>query len=244
MRISSSSLIHFTKKKDALKGILNEDFKVKFCLEKIHTPIGEMFNAIPMVSFCDIPLSGLKEHIEKYGDYAIGLKKSWGQKNGLNPVLYVDKSSSLANNAHSSLRALLSGKAVSDFTELENNLADVVRYMKNYEAHLLTQKLDIPDYRFADEKEWRYVPSINDAKLVLNGKYYNGKKKQEVNDQISHLRLKFKPSDISYIIVKNDSEIGEFIKVLKESKGKNYSYDDVEILMTRIITKEQIINDF
>lgn len=47
-----------------------------------------------MVSFCDIPLTRADEHRGKYGKFAIGLMKSWGDKNGLNPVLYL-KSDSL-----------------------------------------------------------------------------------------------------------------------------------------------------
>lgn len=244
MRLSSSSLIHFTKSKDSLKGILTDNFYVKYCLEKVKTPKGNIGNAIPMVSFCDIPLSSIKEHIEKYGSYGIGLKKTWGQKMGLNPVLYVDKNSSFANNAHSALISLVRGKDISSLTETESNLSDIIRYMKNYEADLKTEKLDIKNYRFADEKEWRYVPNKEDAQMAFNESLYKGAFKKGINEEISHLRLEFKPDDINYIIINDDSEINDFINILRSSKGNGYSYNDVEKLMTRIITKEQIFNDF
>lgn len=87
MPLSSNSLIHFTKNKSTLCGILENDFKIKYCLETINAKRHQYIGAVPMVSFCDIPLSEVKDHIKKYGAYGIGLSKQWGIKNGLNPVL-------------------------------------------------------------------------------------------------------------------------------------------------------------
>tara|TARA_R110002096_G_scaffold404235_2_gene602027 strand:+ start:334 stop:522 length:189 start_codon:yes stop_codon:yes gene_type:complete len=62
MGLSSNSIIHFTKTSESLKGILQENFRIKFCLEIVNLET-QLNYAAPMVSFCDIPLSQVKEHI-------------------------------------------------------------------------------------------------------------------------------------------------------------------------------------
>ncbi|MBT7825316.1 MAG: hypothetical protein HN600_01875 [Bacteroidetes bacterium] len=73
MSRSPSTVFHFTKK-EALLGILKENFKIQYCFERWTTHQSEDF-AIPMVSFCDIKLSEI-DHMFKYGNYGIGLVKS------------------------------------------------------------------------------------------------------------------------------------------------------------------------
>ena len=87
MGLSSNSLIHFTPKKEYLVGILENNFKINYCVEEIFTEKYSMSGAFPMVCFCDIPLSEITAHMFNYGDYGIGLKREWIISNGLNPVL-------------------------------------------------------------------------------------------------------------------------------------------------------------
>jgi len=244
MGLSSNSLIHLTSLKQSLIGILKEDFKIKYCLENVITPIGVLKYAIPMVSFCDIPMSGIKDHVEKYGAYGIGLTREWGQRHNLNPVFYVDKNSSIGKGYHEAFNELFvrSGAKISKLSETENNLANILRYIKNYEADLNRNGEIVHDYRYADEKEWRFVPGKEDTQIVYSELYYN-KSKEEINAKANLLKLPFVPTDIKYIIIKHENEINEFINVLKKAKGK-FSYDEVDRLVTRIITTEQILTDF
>ncbi len=79
-RIYSNSFFHYTTQ-EGLLGILQEGFKATYCKEQFKNGEGEIkYIGIPMISFCDIPLSLLSEVV--YGDrgYAIGMKREWGLK--------------------------------------------------------------------------------------------------------------------------------------------------------------------
>lgn len=93
MGLSSNSVIHFTRKISSLKGILSNDFAIRYCLEEIHSQNEFIKLLIPMVSFCDIPFSQIITQVNSYGSYGIGLSKKWAESNGLNPVLYLEKNS-------------------------------------------------------------------------------------------------------------------------------------------------------
>jgi hypothetical protein len=237
MVISSNSLFHFTNK-EALVGILNENFRVKYCKEKLESCYGEISFATPMVSFCDIPLSNIKNHINSYGNYAIGLSKSWAQSRHLNPVLYFDSSSSLLTNLH---------EIYIKESQLSPELTHILTYSKLFEGTLQRGKVSIGNYRYADEKEWRYVPYYKRylKLLFIPGSDYNtAVKKKAHNKFFISKRLEFDPDDINYIIIKDEKEINEFINVLRNAKSKKYTLDQIERLMTRIITCDQILNDF
>lgn len=98
----TSTLFHYTKKKAALVSILKNGLYFAYSKESF-------FNngavGIPMVSFCDIPISRSAEHKSKYGAYALGLSQKYmidNFQNGLNPVNYVltDKQIRVAFKLH------------------------------------------------------------------------------------------------------------------------------------------------
>ncbi|MFN5984558.1 MAG: abortive infection system antitoxin AbiGi family protein [Fluviicola sp.] len=249
MGLSSNSLIHFTKDINLLKGILKDNFRLKYCFENVYTEKNIYRGGIPMVSFCDIPLSEIKEHISKYGCYGIGLTKEWGIKNKLNPVLYLEENSYLAQNFLEKIfETVLTDKGFDKTDENKIALADIFRYIKNYQADLERNGEKIENYRFSDEREWRYCPPLN---IMHDNPFMISKSKEKVldkiddyNKNISKLKLNFSPNDITYIIIKSESEISEIIRFLEDSKGNSYSYNEVKRLTTRIITTDQIMSDF
>ena len=162
MPLTPNSIFHFTSK-EKLKWTLENNFRVRYCLENISCYVSAINAAavtsiaVPMVSFCDIPLSQIKDHYVNYGKYGIGFKKEWARNKGLNPVLYIDQFSKL----NQQFTYFNSFNGIED-TELDKTLIELIRYMKNYEGLLQRAgESDKPNYRFANEKEWRYVPDFN-----------------------------------------------------------------------------------
>ena len=70
----ASTLFHYTKTTDALLSILKSGLRFTYCLE-VYPLLPVRKVGVPMISFCDIPISDSVEHVQKYGSYAIGLTK-------------------------------------------------------------------------------------------------------------------------------------------------------------------------
>jgi hypothetical protein len=248
-----STLFHFTEKK-WLFEILKTNFKVSYARERITAPINERQFAVPMVSFCDIRLAEIKYFIEKgYGNFGIGLTKEWANKNRLNPVMYINRHCELADNLIEGLNSMYSHISrlnnideLNKMTKSYHNIMNMYRYVKNYEGELWRKgKLFDKDYRFADEREWRYVPPLETPGLepfVAISNISTKKQKDKYNEKVSHIRLRFQPDDIKYLIVEQESDITELIKHLDYAKSK-FSPLIIRKLASRILTIEQIKND-
>ena len=87
MFIGTKGLFHYTNSVDSIISILNRGFLPSYCKEEILFGTEKHSYAIPIVSFCDIPLNQIKDHMNDYGNYAIGLNDEWKFKNKLNPVI-------------------------------------------------------------------------------------------------------------------------------------------------------------
>ena len=60
----------------------------------------------------------------------------------------------------------------------------------------------------------------------------------------SNSRLSFEPNDIKYLIVARDDEILRLMDRIAAIKRPKYSDDDVRKLYSRIMSSEQVLNDF
>ncbi|WP_165835670.1 abortive infection system antitoxin AbiGi family protein [Stenotrophomonas sp. SPM] len=246
MALSSNSLIHFTSSIDSLLGILEGGFKLKYCREEFSLIGSDEVLHVPMVSFCDIPFSQVVNHIERYGCYGIGLSKEWAVRNRLNPVLYVQDNSLLANSYYSLMTFLHDKETKGEIDEEPRRLGvDIVRYIKNYEGMLKRRDLEPELYRFSDEREWRYVPPYSDSyNSVYLTEAFEKETAARANRRLNGLRLKFDANDINYIVIDNDTEIAMVADHMNKTKSDKYTLSQAQRIMTRIITYDQICGDF
>ena len=56
--------------------------------------------------------------------------------------------------------------------------------------------------------------------------------------------LKFKPDDVRYIIIAENNGIVSMVNYIEKELKDKYSKDDISKVITKIITKEQIEEDF
>ncbi len=243
-------LFHFCDK-TSLLNILNSTFKISYAREKIIGKTQTREIGVPMVSFCDLRLSEISSHMSKYGNYGIGLTKDWANRNGLNPVLYISKYSPFTdglisglNGVHAHIRRFKSTDPLAnDFSNIHN----VYRYIKNYEAPLHKKGYKkIEKYRFADEREWRYVPPLEDKRVVpfvSQNQIRTAQQKSDLNRDIENVRLHFQPEDIRYLIVESENEISEIIQHFVTVKQNKFTPEVLNRLKSRILTFEQIQTD-
>lgn len=122
MNPHSSSLFHFTKEEKTFKSILENGLRYSFAYESFPESIvnnlfchglfpisddsetyKEMGYALPMISFCDIPLTRVECHSKRYGKFAIGISKDYlceVYSEFINPVIYADSTSVISAFKH------------------------------------------------------------------------------------------------------------------------------------------------
>lgn len=244
--LSSNTLMHFTKTPDALYGILSEGFKVKHCRETFRLEGRYEVLHVPMISFCDIPFSQIVNHVNSYGHYGIGLTKAWAIDNRLNPVLYIQSDSHIAESYNRLITDLNTREGAGSLDKEPRKMAkDLARYIKNYEGPLTVDGIFNDRYRFSDEREWRYVPPLSDDyPMMYTEQKFKAKGKDLANRPLEHIRLKFKLDEVKYIVIRDDSEIGDLIRHIDKVRGSVETKHQVERVTTRILTLDQIKGDF
>lgn len=234
----SSSLIHFTDRLEYLKGILKDGFRFSYCREEYPKalvnniknmgkagfipnnccPDKDIYNnvLIPMVSFCDIPLTRSNVHAQKYGYYGVGIDRELARYiyPQLMPVQYM-----------SSERFRLALNEISViFTESENinrQINDSVKLIigttRVYST--LRKKRDVLCY---EEREWRVIHSDNGMTKWGWG-IKDRRTKKAYND-----RLHSNP-DLAYL---------SFI-VVEDSEGARIVEENINKLITHILVQNE-----
>lgn len=247
MVISANTLFHFTKDYMTLLSILKTKFYPRLCVEKcLWDNKGNLEFAIPVVCFCDIPLSSISDHAAKYGGYAIGLRKSWAIDHGVSPILYVHNKSVFVQQCKESFKGAieLAGIDGTNSPEKLSKALSMFFMMKQYEGVSIIDGKH-KKVRYYDEREWRYIPSLCEKTLnFLHMCDFSDKQKWAlINKENEQYGVSFTPDDINYIIVQCEEEIVPLIHELSYIKG-SFPHKSVELLTSRILSMERIREDF
>ena len=225
----TSSLFHYTKYNE-LRSILKEGLIPNYCREEITTGRNNYILGIPMISFCDIPLTKTKEFAKRYGRHAIGFRKEWALKNNINPITYLIEDILPASLSPSEL---------------------LMGFLKNYNGvHKGKSQCNY------EENEWRRVIS-NSTTITwkLNDLEYTtwrgtGNKKPNADTYLKSYKLTFSIDDISYIILEQENQRVKVIDYVSKMTsvggvlGSVVNERDKLKLISKIISMEQIKKDF
>lgn len=252
------TLFHITNNIEAINGILLEQsFKPSFSMEVVKARCNNTpYYWVPMVSFCDFKISELSIHFEKYGNYGIGLSKKWGIDNGLNPVLYINQSCDIFGEIRQALiniddaYKILSenphdpekSKLYNSISECNQKILNIYCYTKNYQGELKRKGVLDNDFRYADDREWRYIPNISPTIRCCTDFSDTGKEniKNHYNAQIEiNHRLNFSFTDIKFIIVPTEEESTKLISFIISSLP-TIDMNEKLLLISRIIIVENL----
>ena len=278
--INASSLLHFTNSMDALKGILEKGFRFSYCCEKVSAtinmnelhPEGANFFrpsphinshiAIPMICFCDIPLTRAKLHSDTYGKFIVGIDKDTAItvfKDSLNPVMY--RNSMLIDYALSDLSVI---KATIDNVEgcynYKRSLNQLIGNTKPYNG-----TVNGKDYCFYNEREWRILIPFDyseDTKWYWNlSEEEFAVKKDEINKILHSSEYAYRgfTTDIdneedfmqfiTHIVVDTEANIPELVEFILNEEQPLFGYPKVSkriknFLVSRITSFERIEKDY
>lgn len=236
-RIYSNSFFHYTQKYEVLVGILENGFIGSYANEqypKANGAIGHLY--IPMISFCDIPLSQL-QHIV-YGNYAIGMSRLWGNELPLCPVSY-----------YPNKRSANITRFITDcFDKFKNNsslytkLLGYVKPVRKYRETGYAKQRRRDNYI---EREWR---KIYQKKWIESKDQYFAFKEKNGDSLLNQFISRFHPSQVDMIVVKSDVDRGDLISKIN-SLQQIGGYSDISkkeklLLISKITTIDEIKKNY
>lgn len=243
MNSKSDSIFHFTKNIRVLKSILKDGFWPRYCREDVSQLTAEQFDYVsfPMVCFCDIPLSRIKDHVGYYGKFGIGLTRSWAERNGLNPILYLSAGNKLTKEMLN-LNFHANKLQKEDKEKAKITMRYIFAHSKPSEGMTMRGEKSIKK-KFYLESEWRYVPKHSKLEPYLK-KEGHGKPDvlQRANENSKNLcLLKFSPKDVRYIFVKRDADIPKIMDHIESEL--DLEKDEAKILASRVLSLEGLHAD-
>lgn len=241
----TSSLFHFTKDPGVLLRILETGLIPNCCQEDLSYFDRTVNVGVPMISFCDIPLTRTSMFKARYGDYVIGLSKEWALRKQINPILYVNDERILVSlgffrayyrtldeevkergGSETSISFnLFSPKSLDGIKAFvnRNNAKDAVYSLMGYMKRYISKGPNGSDQSNYIENEWRYVVTGEGIDWKWSLEEYmawRGKgDKPEPSDALKAKKLTFNVEDITHIIVKTESEVHYFVDAILAMKN-------------------------
>lgn len=245
MNTRSDTLFHFTKSENVLFEILKHGFWPSYCLEDLSWQGKDKteFVAFPIVCLCDIPLSRITDHIDFYGSYGIGLKRSWAHKNQLNPVLYLGEGNPAANSFVSAVRTAKKQEKEEKGSSAIKDLRFLAAHTKPLSGQMIVSDKTV-EKEFYKESEWRHVASHEEVPpYLVQSKYENQDILSDANQKTrENAMLKFLPTDVAYVFVPSDDDIPNVINFMQQELDQ-YPSADLKVLFSRVISIESILRD-
>ncbi len=246
----SDSLFHFTQTLDVLKIILEEKrLRVSYNVELVQDLEENQFVAIPMVCFCDIPLTTYfteDKEVERYGRYGrfgLGIKKeNWAYDKKINPVLYRRLNSNFAISYRQSINGLekvnnlmLLNKINDLHPEYFENTALELSQIKGYltDQSNYTKPFSSGDRIYYEAREWRYMPEnktisqrmpIQSVLLDCDDKYKDIEQECRCINHKFHekpIYVSFGLEDLTHVIVDSKDDLDEMLKFIENSNFEN-----------------------
>ena len=208
-----------------------------------------------------------QSHTDFYGEYGIGFSKQWAENKNIQPVQYLASCSQYTKNMSKFLQYLLDAEDISDI-EFEDALMRFsfikpLRGIMNRKLEFqrkdgsIEKDIDVRvEKNFHDEKEWRFIPKIEDIHTVFPEEYPIIANKDSIfqihmdSDYLSYRinelakkkvsSLPFECDDIRYLIVPSQiqkHDLMNFIDSLELSKEQKY------LLCSKILTLDEIRKD-
>ena len=200
-------LIHATRRWETLLSILETSSlrlsysKEDFCIQgkKISSA------AHPMVCFSLYNKSSLANSINSYGEYGVAFTKEWALNKRISPVAYMEDSSIAAKGLATLLRARQNKENKID-EKLRLPIMEIKCFTKNVRGY--NSGLDIKDFDFQRENEWRYVPRKRDIgnNLISQNQRTYKKNPEKYDAKLLPYPFKFKLTDIDTVYVSSESE--------------------------------------
>ena len=224
--------------------------------------VGEVYESLSKDE--RLELENSNTHFSYYGMFAVAFSKSWGEKNKLQPIHYLNPDSQYTLDFIKQVNEILSSD--DDFDNYSLDIINRLAYIKPLRG-IMKRRITRSDsthatvelYKnFHDECEWRYVPSgsilssLNIDGIIANPTVIplcNEISRGLENESYKDLWLKFSYDDIRYLIVPDAHERVEIIKTIMNLPDECFENQEniimqKSVMISKIIVLSEIRKDW